>query len=84
MCVSVSACVCVCQGVYKAVAVAAADEITCSQCVSLAVKVIVAAAAPRQSNLPGYKSLPFGLSLTPIAGCPQSLPKASVGQKRAL
>lgn len=76
---------CVCQCVYKAAAVAAANGITCSQCVSLAVKVIVAAAAAsRQSNLPGYKSSPFGLSLTPIAGCPQSLPKASVGQQPAL
>lgn len=80
MCVAL--CGCLCQCVYKAVAVA--DRITCSQCVSLAVKVIVAAAASRQSNLPGYKSLPFGLSLTPIAACPQSLPKASVGQQPAL
>lgn len=73
-----------CQCVYKAVAVAAASGITCSQCVSLAVKVIVAAAASRQSNLAGYKSLPFGLSVTPIAACPLSLSKASVGQQRAL
>lgn len=71
----------VCQCVYKTAAVAVADGITCSQCESLAVKVIVAAVASRQSNLPGYKSLSFGLSLTPIAACPQSLPKASVGQK---
>lgn len=63
---------------------AAADGITRRQCVSIAVKVIVAAAASRQSNLPGYKSSPFGLSLTPIAACPQSLPKASVGQQPAL
>lgn len=69
--------------VYEAVAVAEANGITCSQCVSLAVEVIVAAAASHQSNLPGYKSSPFGLSLTPIAACPQSLPKASVGQQRA-
>ncbi len=75
-------CVHVCQCEHTAVA--AADGITCSQYVSLAVMVIVAAAASRQSNLPGYKSLPFGLSLTPIAACPQSLPKASVGQKQAL
>lgn len=74
---------CVYQGAEKAVAVAAADGITCRQCVSLAVKVIVAAAASHQSNLPGYKSLPSGLSLTPIAACPQSLPKASAGQKHA-
>lgn len=60
---------------------AVADGTTCSQCVSLAVKAIVAAAASRQSNLPGYKSLLFGLSLTPIAACHQSLPKASVGHK---
>lgn len=77
-------CVVVCVCARQCVHMAAADGITRSQCVSLAVKVIVAAAAPRQSNLPGYKSLPFGLSLTPIAACPKSPPKASVGQERAL
>lgn len=51
---------CVCAGVSQCMYKAVADRIPCSQCVSLAVKVIVAAATADscQSNLPSYKSLP--------------------------
>lgn len=62
-------------------AVAAAIGLTCSDSVNLAVKVIVAVTDPRQSNPPSHKSSLFGLSLTPIATCPQSLPKAAVGHQ---